>query len=178
MIEKKCYFFNVGFMFDKDNKKDLKECWNCNGNCCKSDLCNGLWCEDYGIDFNREGVIELIKEHVEESGAGGFGYIKSIDIKLPKEVWHNIFKKLIDNYNYDSIQDAKINGFIPYEFVDIIGDYSSYWEEPDISFMKVNNKIVKNQLHILKENELNSDTINWINKELYGIEKDDIEMGV
>ena len=44
--------------------------------------------------------------------------------------------------------------------------------------MKVKNKIVKNQLHILKENGLNSDTINWINKELYGIEKDDIEIGV
>lgn len=177
MITKTCYFFNVGFTFDKNDKEELKDTWNCNQFCCKSDLCNGLWCEEYGINFNKEETIRFIKRHVEESGIGGYGYIKSIDIPLPKDEWNKIYKNLVKNYNKNSMIDAKNNGYIPYEYVDLIEDYSSYWEEPDISFLKVDNNTIKeNQLHVLKEEELNSETIEWVNRELYGIKDDKSEM--
>lgn len=44
MIEKKCYFYNVGTTFDKNDFEELEDDWNCNPHCCKSDLCNGLYC--------------------------------------------------------------------------------------------------------------------------------------
>ena len=178
MIEKTCYFFNVGTTFDKNNKDSLKGCWNCNQFCCKADLCNGLWCEEYGIYFNKKEALNFINEYVKNGVESTYGFIKSVDINLPKELWDNIYESTKREYNFPSINEAKEKGFISYDFTDVLEDYSSYWEEPDISFMKVKNKIVKNHLHILKENGLNSDTINWINKELYGIEKDDIEIGV
>lgn len=178
MVTKTCYFFNVGFTFDKDNLEELKDTWNCNQFCCKSDLCNGLWCNEYGIDFNKEKTIEFIKKHVEESEIGGYGFIKEVSITLPKKEWNNIYKYLDENYHYSSIKDARENGTIPYDYYDLIEDYSSYWEEPDISFLKEDiNTIKKNQLHILKEEELNPETIKWINSELYGLkEEEEIEI--
>ena len=173
MITKTCYFFNVGTTFDKDNLEELKDTWNCNQFCCKSDLCNGLWCEEYGIDFNKEETIKFIRNHVEESEIGGYGFIKEVDITLPKNEWNDIYKYLVKSYHYSSIKDARKNGTIPYDYYDLIEDYSSYWEEPDLSFLKVDsNDIRENQLHILKENELNPETIKWINQELYGIKAD------
>lgn len=173
MITKTCYFFNVGTTFDKDNLEELKDTWNCNQFCCKSDLCNGLWCEEYGIDFNKEETIKFIRNHVKESGIGGYGFIKEVDITLPKNEWNDIYKYLVKSYHYSSIKDARKNGTIPYDYYDLIEDYSSYWEEPDLSFLKVDsNDIRENQLHILKENELNPETIKWINQELYGIKTD------
>lgn len=179
MITKTCYFFNVGFIFDKENKTELKDTWNCNQFCCKSDLCNGLWCEEYGIEFNKEETIEFIKKHVEESGIGGYGYIKSVDIQLSKNEWNNIYKYLVKNYHYSSIKDARENGTIPYDYYDLIEDYSSYWEEPDLSYLKVDNNTIKiNELHILKEEELNPETIKWINSNLYGIKEKAKEMEI
>lgn len=177
MITKTCYFFNVGTTFDKDNFEELKDTWNCNQFCCKSDLCNGLWCEEYGIDFNKEETIEFIKKHVEDNGIGAYGYIKEVNITLPKSEWKDIYKYLVENYRYSSINDAKENGIIPYDHFDLIEDYSSYWEEPDLSYLKVKNNTIKiNELHILKEEELNPKTIKWINSELYGIKEKAEEM--
>ncbi len=173
MINKECYFFNVGFAFDKNDLKELKDTWNCNPFCCKSDLCNGLWCEEYGINFNKEETIRFIKEHVEDGGIGSYGYIKKVNITMPKNEWNDIYNYLVKNYHYSSIKDAKENGSIPYDYGDLIDDYSSYWEEPDVSFLKVDLNIIKeNQLHILKESELDQKTINWINDELYHTSKE------
>ena len=53
-------------------------------------------------------------------------------------------------------------------------DYSSYWEQPDISYLRDGEKILKNKLKILKEKDLNPETIKWINEELYGIVKSNL----
>lgn len=173
MITRTCYFFNVGTIFDKDNLKELKDTWNCNAFCCKSDLCNGLWCEDYGINFNREETIKFLKKHVEEGSVGTYGYIKNVDISLSKDSWDELYGFLVEQYYYPSICEAKKNGNIPFNYDDLIEDYSSYWEEPDLSFLKVDSSTIKkNQLHILKESELNPKTIKWINQELYGIKEE------
>ena len=73
------------------------------------------------------------------------------------------------------MKDAKKHGFISFDYGDMIEDYSSYWEEPDRSFLKVDSNTIKeNELHILKENELNKETISWINENLYD-EKNEIK---
>lgn len=175
MITKTCYFYNLGVTFDKDDFKTLKDVWNCNGNCCKSDLCNGLSCEDYGINFNYDETIKEIKKYVEDGMVNSYGYIKSVDITLTVEEWNDMYKYLKDNYNFASIKDAKKHGFISFDYGDMLEDYSSYWEEPDKSFLKVDSNTIKeNELHILKENELNKETISWINENLYD-EKSEIK---
>ena len=175
-VKKKCYFTNVGVLFDKTDKKELKDTWNCNSLCCKSDLCNGLWCEDYAIEFNKESAIKNIKNYVQNGCDTTYGYIKEVDIDLDDELWKDIFNDLVKNYGYDNINDAKKDGYIPYDYYEVIEDYSSYWEEPDLSYIKNKNEIKENELHILKESELDKDIINWINEELYGVKKN-VEIG-
>ncbi len=168
MKNKKCYFFNIGFTFDRNNKEELKETWNCCPFACYADICNGLWCEEYGIEFNKDNALNLIKEYVENGSNNTYGYIKEVNINLTNEEWKNIYNNLIKEYKYKNLKDAKQNGYIPFEFIDIINDYSSYWERPDISFIKRDNNILENKLEILNEKQLNKKTIKWINKELYG----------
>ena len=83
---KKCYFFNVGTIFDKNNLDSLHDVWNYNGNCCKSDLCNGFNCENYGINFNKDKTIKEIEKYVNEGVINTYGYIKSVDVDLPEEI--------------------------------------------------------------------------------------------
>lgn len=172
-MKKICYFFNVGFVFDKNSQKDLYDCWNCNGNCCKSDLCNGLWCSEYGIEFNKQNALDFIKEQVENGGNDSYGYIKEVEIDLDNETWKELFNNLVEIYNYKNLEDAQENGYIPYEY-ELLDDYSSYWEQPDISYLRDGEKILKNKLKILKEKDLNPETIKWINEELYGIVKSNL----
>ncbi len=173
MITKTCYFYNVGTTFDRNNLEYLKDVWNCNGNCCKSDLCNGLNCEEYGIDFNKDDVLRYVEDYVKKGVIDTYGYIKSVDITLSEDEWNDIYKYLLKNYNFNSIEDASKRGFISFNYGDLIEDYSSYWEEPDESFLKTGlHTVEKNKIHILSENKLNKKTINWINKNLYGTVKD------
>lgn len=173
MITKKCYFYNVGTTFDKDNLTYIEDVWNSNGNCCKADLCNGLNCEGYGIEFNKDDVLNRIKDYVKNGVINTYGYIKSVNITLPEEEWNDIYKYLLDNYNFNSIDDASERGFISFNYCDLIEDYSSYWEEPDESYLKTGlHTIEENKIHILKENKLNSKTIKWINENLYGSRKE------
>ena len=175
-MKRKCYFFNVGTIFDKDDKKLLKDCWNCNEFCCKADLCNGLWCEEYGIDFNKEDAEDYIKNYVINGVEKTYGFIKEKEIDLDKEIWDDIENNLKKNYKY-SEKEIKEQGFIPYDYGDIIDEYSSYWEQPDISYLKENDEILINALVIKEQNELNQGTISWINKELYNeqvVEKENV----
>ena len=173
-MKKICYFFNVGFVFDKNNKKDLYDCRNNNQFCCKSDLCNGLWCSEYGIEFNKQNALNFIKEQVENGGNDSYGFIKEVEVDLDNETWKKLFNNLVKNYNYKNLEDAQENGYIPYEYGDIIDDFSSYWEQPDISYLRDGKNILKNKLEILKEKDLNPETIKWINEELYGIVKSNL----
>lgn len=179
MIRKCCYFYNVGTTFDKENLESLRNVWNYNGNCCKSDLCNGLCCEGYGIGFNKDNVTNYVEKYVKNGVINTYGYIKSIDITLSKEDWDEIYEYLLDNYHFSSIEDASERGFISFDYGNLIEEYSSYWEEPDESFLKTGLHIIqKNKIHILKENELNPKIIEWINKNLYGTKKDLEEMEI
>lgn len=171
MIEKKCYFYNIGTIFNKDDKEELHNCWSCNSNCCKSDLCNGLYCEDYGIDFNKEKTIDQVLEYVKSGVNGTYGFIKEVKIYLTDEEWNCIYNTLVNDRDFTNIIDAKNNGYIPFDYYEIIDDFSSYWEEPDFSFLKDKNNIKQNVIHIFKESELNPDTINWINENIYQISK-------
>lgn len=173
IIKRICYFFNEGILFDKNNKKELKDCWNYNGFCCKSDLFNGLWCTEYGIEYNKENTEESIKYSVEKGRDGSYGYIKEVEIDLKEDLWVEIDNFIINNYHIEK-DELNIKGFIPFEFFEIINDYSSYWEEPDLSYIKKDGKILKNVLEIKKENELDPETTTWINEELYGIRKEKI----
>lgn len=173
MIKRKCYFFNVGTVFDKNNLKYLEDVWNCNPHCCKSDLCNGLYCENYGIIFDKENAIKEIKDYVKDGVVDTYGYIKSVDVELPEDVWKSIYDNLVEDYDFESIKEAKTKGYISFDFPDLIDDFSSYWEEPDTSFLKVDrNKIVENEIHILKEQDLDSEVIKWVNENLYSSSKD------
>lgn len=168
MKNKKCYFYNVGVTFDRNNKEELENTWNCCPCSCYADICNGLWCEGYGIEFNKDNAINLIKEYVKCGVNNTYGYIKEVNINLAEEDWKEIYDTLIKDYKYKTLKNAEKNGYIPYDFVDIMEDYSSNWEKPDMSFIKKDNNILENKLEILNEKQLNKETIKWINKKLYG----------
>lgn len=179
MITKTCYFYNVGTTFNKDDLESLKDVWNCNSCCCKSDLCNGLCCEDYGIVFNKKRATKYIEEYVKDGVVNTYGFIKSVDITLPEEEWKDIYQYLVENYGFQSLDDASNRGFISFDYGEIIEDFSSYCEEPDESFFKSDlNTIEKNKIHIFKEEDLNPETIAWVNKHLYGTVKDLEEMEI
>lgn len=155
----------------------MKDCWDCNGFCCKSDLCNGLWCEDYGIDFNKESAEMYIKDYVKNGVEKTYGYLKEVEIELEENIWEDIEEYLKKNYKY-SEEDIKQKGFIPYEYGDIIDEHSSYWEQPDISYLKKNYKILKDTLVIKKQEELDSDIMNWVNIELYNENSNNVQTGL
>ena len=169
-MTKSCYFYNLGVLFDKNNKEDMYDCWNCNGNACKSDIANGLWCDDYGIYFDKQTALDEVSLWVENPAhkINSYGYIKETQITMPYSSWNDMYQFLVDNYNYDSINDAKKGGFIPFDYYEIIEDNSSYWEEPDFSAIKRENKIEENTLHIVKEEELDPDIREYLNTKLYG----------
>ena len=98
--------------------------------------------------------------------------MKEIIISLPKDLWKEIYTSLVEDYRFKNIRDARNKGIIPYEYYEIIEDYSSYWEEPDISFWKDNGNIKQNVIHVLKESELDSETMKWINDNLYYTSKE------
>lgn len=175
-MKKKCYFHNCGTTFDKDNQELLFDCWNYNGNCYKSDLCNGLWCEDYGIYFNKQVAEDHIREYVKNGVPNTYGYLKEVEVDLSEETWINIEQYLIDNYGYDNLDEVRKSGFISFEFAEIIDEFSSYWEQPDISYLKKDNKILKNVLDIKKQEELNKEIMSWVNKKLYDEKTEEIEM--
>lgn len=167
-MKRKCYFYNCGTVFDKNNKEYLFDCWNCNPNCCKSDLCNGLWCEDYGIYFNKKMTEDVIKEYVKNGVVSTYGFLKEVEIDLEENLWNEIDKYLIDNYGFDSMSEVRKKGFISFDFGELIEDFSSYWEQPDISYLKKDyESILRNLIEIRKEEELNQETISWINNNLY-----------
>lgn len=167
-MKRKCYFYNCGTIFDKNNRETLFDCWNCNPNCCKSDLCNGLWCEDYGIYFDKQVTEKFIQEYVKKGIESTYGYMKEIEIDLPENLWDEIEDDLVNNYDFTDALKIKKYGFIPYDFSEIIEDYSSYWEQPDISYFKKDyNTILKNVIDIKLENELDKNTINWLNTTIY-----------
>lgn len=173
-MKRKCYYFCTGTTFDKNDKKVLKDCWNCNPNCCKSDLCNGLWTDDYGVLFNEEETKEKIKFSVEHGINQSFGYMKAVTIDLDEEEWNDIDSYLLENYSsFKDIEDVRKNGFLSFEYYDIIDDNTPYWEQPDVSYLKKSDgTIAKNVLEVKSEEELDSDIIKWINDSFYStIEK-------
>ena len=162
-------------MFDKNDKEKIHDCWNCNGFCCKADLCNGLWCEDYGINFNKNETDNFIKEYVKNGVEGTYGYLKEVEVDLEEDLWNDIEKDLKNNYKYDD-NDIKIKGFIPYEYSDILEEYSSYWEQPDVSYLKQNYKILKDVVDVKKQEELDPEIIRWVSKDLYNEQIEEIQM--
>lgn len=173
--KRKCYFFNVGTIFDKTDKEQLHDCWNCNGFCCKADLCNGLWCEEYGINFNKKETEKFIKDYVINGVEGTYGWLKEVEVDLEEDLWNDIENYLKKNYKYNE-KDIKQRGFIPYEYGDIIEDYSSYWEQPDISYLKQNYKILQDVIVVKKQEELDPEIIKWVSKELYNEQIEEIQM--
>jgi len=162
-------------VFDKNDKEKIHDCWNCNGFCCKADLCNGLWCEDYGINFNKNETDNFIKEYVKNGVEGTYGYLKEVEVDLEEDLWNDIEKDLKNNYKYDD-NDIKIKGFIPYEYSDVLEEYSSYWEQPDVSYLKQNYKILKDVVDVKKQEELDSEIIRWVSKDLYNEQIEEIQM--
>ena len=162
-------------MFVKNDKEKIHDCWNCNGFCCKADLCNGLWCEDYGINFNKNETDNFIKEYVKNGVEGTYGYLKEVEVDLEEDLWNDIEKDLKNNYKYDD-NDIKIKGFIPYEYSDILEEYSSYWEQPDVSYLKQNYKILKDVVDVKKQEELDPEIIRWVSKDLYNEQIEEIQM--
>ena len=173
LITKKLFFYNLGTTFDKNNTDLLYDCWNCNGNCCKSDLSNGLWCEDYGIVFNRDYAKNICKNHAKDGVKTSYGYYKEIFVTLPKSEWEDIIQDLQDNYGFDDYRDASINGYIPFEYSELIDDWSSYWEEPTESWYKNNMGLVShNSIHIKTQDKLNPKTMEFISNVCYGTIED------
>ena len=167
-MERKCYYYSIGTIFSKNDKQVLKDCWNCNPNCCKSDLCNGLWCDNYGINFSKEDTEAMIKYATEKGVINSYGYMKEIIIDLDDEEWNDIDNSILKNYGYTALEYAKANGFISFDYYDIIEDSTPYWEQPDLSYLKKSDgSIEKNVLEVKTEEELDPDIIEWINDSFY-----------
>lgn len=150
LITRKCYFFNVGVTFDINDFEKAYDVWGCNGNACKSDVINGLSCENYGVNFNEEATRNYIKEYVKKGCDNTYGYMVERNIELPKEDWKEIDEELVKSYGYDNLEDAKQNGFIPFDFAQL-EDCCSYYEQPNESYLKQNNIILKNKINVYDE---------------------------
>ena len=96
-MKRSCYFYNIGTMYDKNNKQEIEDCWNSNPNNCKSDNLNGLWCDNYGAVFNEENVINILKNEIDNYLKCGvknaYAYYKKVDIDLPES--ECLFQKTI-----------------------------------------------------------------------------------
>ena len=175
-VTRTCYFYNVGVKYDKDDLELLEDIFYYNKYCTKSDLCNGLYCEDYGLDFDEKEVFDYIKQYVEEGVPNTYGFMKKVNVTLPIDTWNRIYEELKKDYDYNSIDEASQKGFISKRNKEIYYEHFLQWENPDFSYLKdTTNNIVENKLNILKEEELNPDTISWINENLYNEKTKEIE---
>lgn len=166
-IKKKMYFFNVGVKFDIHDKKKIYDVWNCNGNCCKSDLANGLSCENWGVFFNKKCAEDYIKNYVKVGVNLTYGYINEIEVEIEESVWKEIKEYLIDEYHIEKKEINKI-GFIPWDFAELLEDICPFWKEADTSYYKNDNgEIEKNVLHICEENKVDKEIMNYINNKIY-----------
>lgn len=166
-IKKKLYFYNVGVRFENHDKEKIHDVWNCNGNCCKSDLANGLNCEDYGVYFSKKCAEGYIKDYVKNGIKQTYGYVNEITVELEKSEWEEIRNYLIEEYGFEKNEVSTL-GFIPWDFCDLLEDICPYWKEPDISYYKNNNgDIEKNVVHIYEENKIDKEIMNYINNKLY-----------
>lgn len=166
-ISKKMYFYNVGIKFDSNDKEKIHDVWNCNGNCCKSDLANGLNCEDWGVYFNKKCAEGYVKDYVRKGINQTYGYINEITVKLEEKEWKDIEHYLIKQYGYEKSEINK-TGFIPWDFGDMLEEICPYWKEPTISYYKNSNgDIEKNTLHICGEDKIDKNIMDYINHKLY-----------
>lgn len=169
LINRSCYFYNVGVAFDINDFEKAYNVWNCNGNACKADIINGLSCEDYGVNFNEDATRNYIKQYVEKGCNNTYGYMVKKDIKLPKEEWEEIDEELVKNYRYNDLEDAKQNGFIPFDFPQL-EDCCSYYEQPDESYLKTGHYFLLNKIKVYNTKtalEKNYNAVSKILRELY-----------
>ena len=168
-IKKKMYFYNVGVKFDIHDKQQIYNVWNCNGNCCKSDLANGLSCEDWGVYFNKRCAVDYAKNYVKSGINQTYGYVKEIIVELEQSDWEEIRNYLITEYGYEKEEINKL-GFIPWDFGNLLEEICPNWEEPTISYYK-NDKgnIEKDTIHVCKEEDIDKNIMKYINEEIYGI---------
>ena len=169
LITRKCYFFNVGVTFDINDFDRAYDVWNCNGNACKSDIINGLSCENYGVNFNKNMTRDYIKQYVEEGCNNTYGYIVVKNIELPQEEWNEIDEELVKNYGYDDLEDARENGFIPFDF-EQFEESCSYYEQPSESYLKTGNYFLINKINIYDQKtalEKNYNAVSKMLNELY-----------
>lgn len=178
LIIRPCYFFNVGVTFDINDFDSAYDVWGCNGNACRSDIINGLSCENYGINFNEDMTRNYIKEYVKRGCDNTYGYMIKRNIELPKEEWEEIDEELVKNYGYDDLEDAKQNGFIPFDFAQL-EDCCSYYEQPDESYLKAGPNLLLNKINVYNTKtalENNYNAVSKILKDIYDENLDDLEM--
>lgn len=178
LIIRPCYFFNVGVTFDINDFDSAYDVWGCNGNACRSDIINGLSCENYGINFNEDMTRNYIKEYVKRGCDNTYGYMIKRNIELPQEEWEEIDEELVKNYGYDDLGDAKQNGFIPFDLAQL-EDCCSYYEQPDESYLKAGSNLLSNKINIYNTKtalENNYNAVSKILKDIYDENVDDLEM--
>ena len=178
MITRLCYFYNVGVAFDINDFDRAYNAFSYNGNACKADIINGLSCEDYGVNFNEDVTRDYIKEYVKKGCNNTYGYIVKKNIELPKDEWKEIDEVLVKNYGYDDLEDAKQNGFIPFDF-EQLENSCSYYEQPDESYLKQDDVIVRNIINIYDKKtalEINYNAVSKILKDIYNENIDVLEI--
>lgn len=179
LVTRPCYFFNVGVVFDINDFESAYDVWNCNGNACMSDIINGLSCENYGIYFNKNVARDKVVNYVKNGINNTYGYIVEKNITLPKEEWNSIDEYLVENYDFENISDAQKNGFISFDFSELIEENSSYYEQPDESYLKKDNSIIQNCIKVYDKKtalEKNYEAVSKILKDIYQENIEDLEI--
>lgn len=174
LIARKCYFFNVGVTFDINDFDRAYDVWNCNGNACKSDIINGLSCENYGVNFNKNITRDYIKQYVEKGCNNTYGYMVEKNVELSQEEWDEIDNFLIENYSYDNLDDVRKNGFIPFEF-EQLEENCSYYEQPNESYLKQDNDCLMNKINIYNRETALAKNYNAVSKILNKLYDEKIE---
>ena len=112
---------------------------------------------------------DYIKQYVEEGCNNTYGYIVAKNIELPQEEWNEIDEELVKNYGYDDLEDARENGFIPFDF-EQFEESCSYYEQPSESYLKTGNYFLINKINIYDQKtalEKNYNAVSKMLNELY-----------
>lgn len=175
LITRKVYYFSVGVTFDINDFDRAYDVWGCNGNACMSDVINGLSCEDYGTYFNKDEAKNMISNYVKNGTNNSYGYIVEKNITMPKLEWDDIDKYLVDNYNFTDSDDAKENGFIPFDFANLVEEEYPYYVQPTESYLKQDGTVVKNKINVYDKETALEKNYEAVSKILRDIYKEDLD---
>ena len=129
-----------------------------------------------GFDLSlKDEAKNMISNYVKNGTNNSYGYIVEKNITMPKLEWDDIDKYLVDNYNFTDSDDAKENGFIPFDFANLVEEEYPYYVQPTESYLKQDGTVVKNKINVYDKETALEKNYEAVSKILRDIYKEDLD---